>query len=97
MSSAPAQFRAKVLAAAVLPDSLQPRGLARLQAAAYIGVSGSKFDELVADGRMPRPKQIDGRVVWDRRRLDEAFDNLPDAGGGAPRPSNDWDQEDARP
>ena len=37
----------------VLPPSLPPRGLTRLQAAEYIGVGASKFDEMVNDGRMP--------------------------------------------
>ena len=48
----------------------------------YVGVSATKFDELVADGRMPKPKQIDGRKVWDVRKLDLAFDALPDEDGG---------------
>lgn len=43
------------------------RGLSRLEAALYIGVSPSKFDEMVKDGRMCPPKRIDGRVVWDIR------------------------------
>jgi hypothetical protein len=43
----------------------------------YIGISPSKFDELVEDGRMPAPVQIDGRKVWDIRQLDLAFDALP--------------------
>ncbi len=60
----------------------QPRrGLRREEAAAYLGFSARKFDELIADGRMPRPKRIDGVVVWDIRRLDLAFDELPDEGG----------------
>jgi hypothetical protein len=54
------------------------RGLSRLGAAAYIGVSPGKFDELVRDGRMPAPKRIDGRKVWDIQNLDLAFDALPD-------------------
>jgi hypothetical protein len=33
---------------------------------------------MVADGRMPKPKRIDGRVVWDRLLLDTAFAALPD-------------------
>ena len=57
-----------------LPPSLAPRGLSRVQAAEYIGVGATKFDEMVGDGRMPRPKRIDGRTVWDRIKLDEAFD-----------------------
>ena len=44
----------------------------------YIGVSASKFDELVRDGRMPGPKRIDGRKLWDVHALDLAFDSLPD-------------------
>ena len=55
----------------------QPRrGLSRVEAAAYIGISPSKFDELVADGRMPKPVPIDSRKVWDIRHLDLAFDAL---------------------
>ena len=37
----------------------------------------TKFDEMVSAGRMPRPKRIDGRVVWDRFALDAAFTDLP--------------------
>ena len=55
-----------------------PRGLQREEAAAYIGVGTSKFDQMVADGRMPPPKLIDSRRVWDRLRLDSAFEDLPD-------------------
>lgn len=54
------------------------RGLSRDEAAMYIGVSVSKFDELVRDDRMPRPKRIDGRKLWDVHALDQAFNSLPD-------------------
>jgi excisionase family DNA binding protein len=54
------------------------RGLSREEAAMYVGISASKFDELVRDGRMPRPKRIDGRKVWDVHALDLAFNSLPD-------------------
>jgi predicted DNA-binding transcriptional regulator AlpA len=53
------------------------RGLSRDEAATYIGISATKFDELVRDGRMPGPKRIDARKVWDVRDLDVAFDALP--------------------
>jgi predicted DNA-binding transcriptional regulator AlpA len=52
------------------------RGLSREEAAMYVGISPSKFDELVADETMPRPVKIGGRKVWDIRRLDVAFDAL---------------------
>ena len=60
-----------------LPPTLPPRGLSRNEAAAYIGVGATKFDEMVNDGRMPQPKLIDGRRLWDRHKVDIAFGNLP--------------------
>jgi len=53
------------------------RGLSRVEAAEYVGVSPSKFDQMVADGRMPGARRIDGRKVWDVRELDLHFDSLP--------------------
>lgn len=60
-----------------LPVGAMPRGLDRIMAAQYIGVSRTKFDEMVRDGRMPPPKRVDGRLVWDLRAVDRAFDDLP--------------------
>jgi hypothetical protein len=67
---------------------IQPRGLSRVQAAWYVGVSPRKFDELVDDGRMPEPKRIDRRLIWDRHAIDVAFDALESY---SPEPSNTWD------
>jgi hypothetical protein len=36
------------------------------------------FDEMVDDGRMPKPARINTRAVWDRMKLDEAFAALSD-------------------
>ena len=66
---------------------IEPRGLSRVEAAAYVGVSPSMFDIMVRDGRMPGPKRINSRVVWDRRRLDKAFDALPETTA-----NNPWDE-----
>jgi predicted DNA-binding transcriptional regulator AlpA len=72
----------------ILPRSLPPRGISRVEAAAYVGVSPSKFDEMVGDRRMPPPRRVDGRKVWDVRELDVAFDALPyDASSGE---KNSW-------
>ena len=78
-----------LIRAGLLPASLPPRGLCRELAAAYIGVGGSKFDEMVREGLMPKPRVIGSRRLWDRPELDIAFSNLPhaDEGGGA----NPWD------
>lgn len=73
----------------ILPVSLPPRGLSRCEAAAYVGISPSLFDQLVADGRMPRPKRIGARTIWDRQALDLAFAAIPDGGSD----NNPWDDE----
>jgi predicted DNA-binding transcriptional regulator AlpA len=78
------------LAPEKLSRRIEPRGLHRQQAASYVGISPTKFDGLVTEGRMPRPRRIDGRVVWDRFELDLYFDALPVDGeslGG-----NAWDR-----
>lgn len=64
---------------------LPRRGLRRADAAMYIGMSTTKFDQLVKDGRMPEPIRIDGIVIWDIRKLDAAFDDLSD------EEPNPWD------
>ena len=72
--------------------SVQPipvLGLHRDEAARFIGVSPSKFDEMVKDGRMPTPKRIDFRRVWDIRQLEKYFDRLP---GGDDQVRNAWDE-----
>jgi hypothetical protein len=42
---------------------------------------------MVKDGRMPGPKLINSRTVWDRFALDRAFEALPDRDSGNP-----WDE-----
>ena len=63
------------------------RGLSRTEAATYVGISPTKFDELVADGRMPGPVRIDSRKLWDIRNLDLAFDAL----SSHDSPPNSWE------
>lgn len=65
------------------------RGLSRVEAAEYIGIGASKFDTMIEDGRMPKPKKIDGRRIWDVRALDRFFDLLP---GGEDSDHNPWDE-----
>lgn len=60
------------------PIAYPPRGMSRDEAARYIGVGTTKFDEMVADRRMPRPKRVDGRVIWDRLKIEAAFTDLPE-------------------
>lgn len=69
-----------------LPYGVAPRGLNRREASAYFGVSPALFDELVRDGRAPKPRLVNSRTVWDRLQLDDAFDALPVKGA-----ANPWD------
>lgn len=71
------------------PCGYPPRGLSRAEAARWVGVSPSLFDQMVKDGRMPGPKVINSRVVWDRYRLDHAFEALPDREAKAAE-CDDW-------
>ena len=44
-------------------------GLDQADAAAAIGISLSKFKELVADKELPKPRRIGRRKVWDLEEL----------------------------
>ena len=66
-----------------------PRGLSREQAAAYVGIGTTFFDQLVAKDKFPKPVKIGARRLWDIRELDIAFDSLKDSEqDGGP---NEWD------
>jgi hypothetical protein len=57
--------------------SLPRRGLSREEAAMYLGIGATVFDELRASGQIDAPRIIKGRKLWDIRDLDMAFDALP--------------------
>jgi hypothetical protein len=57
--------------------SLPRRGLSREEAAMYLGISGSTFDEMRSAGQIEPPRLIKDRKLWDIRDLDMAFDALP--------------------
>lgn len=82
----PVNDNAPSLRGSALPFGVRPRGVCRMAAAEYVGVSASLFDEMVCDGRMPQPKIVNTRTVWDALALDFAFDALPTRGS-----SNPWD------
>lgn len=65
------------MSARTIERPIPRRGLSREEAAIYLGISPSKFDELRRDSRVGPAKLIDGRKVWDVRALDDAFDALP--------------------
>jgi predicted DNA-binding transcriptional regulator AlpA len=53
-----------------------PRAFRADRAAAYLGISTSKFHVLVEEGRLPKPVRLDGMTLWDRLDLDAAFERL---------------------
>jgi hypothetical protein len=65
-----------------------PRGLNRVEAARYVGVSPGTFDKLVADGLMPKAKRVRSRLIFDRQALDLAFSVL----GEEAEQVNDFDR-----
>jgi hypothetical protein len=59
------------------PKSYPPLGMSREDAAHYVGIGPTLFDEMVRDRRMPRPKCVNNRKVWDQEALRLAFKALP--------------------
>lgn len=53
-----------------------PRGLMQEQAAKYVGVDEATFLELIKRGQMPKPGDVAGIEIWDRRKIDAAFERL---------------------
>jgi hypothetical protein len=78
------------MARSAAPSAVRPiprRGLSRVEAAMYIGISSSKFDELRKANRIAPPKVLDGRLIFTVERLDEFLDALPDENHEA---AEDW-------
>jgi len=56
---------------------LPRRGLTLLEAAVYVRVSPNRFTALMDEGRMPQPRIIGGKRVWDVVELDIYFEAMP--------------------
>lgn len=59
-------------------------GLSATEAAEAIGISATFFRTLVTEGRMPPPRIINTRQIWDVDELRSAFKSLPHAPGTVP-------------
>lgn len=70
-------------------SSYPPFGLRRLEAANYVGLGVTKFDQLVRDGRMPKPVALDTVKVWRRDELESALADLAETSATMDNP---WDQ-----
>jgi hypothetical protein len=67
--------------------NMNPRGLKRKVAAAYMGVSPTTFDEMRKDGTVAPPRKYRGNKIFDVRDLDDAYENLP-----TDEKPNSWDE-----
>ena len=63
------------------------RCLSRVEAAMYLGISPSKFDELRKGDRIDPAKILDGRKLFDIEMLDKFFEALADENDDA---DDDW-------
>jgi excisionase family DNA binding protein len=57
------------------------RGFSEMEAAGYLSLSPSFFRQLVIANKMPRPRLIGTRRVFDIDELDTAFKAMPREGG----------------
>jgi hypothetical protein len=72
--------------------NILPRGLRREQAAFYISISASKFDQGRKEGKIPAPRDFLGVRLYCRRDLDSMFDELPYIWANvAANDNNEWD------
>ena len=79
------QFEVLTMPASI-KRTIQRRGLSRVEAAMYLGISPSKFDELRKAGQIGPAKIIGTRKLFDVEILDQFFDALPDENSE----SGDW-------
>lgn len=65
----------------------------REEAAACLGISRNLFNAMVSDGRMPAPRVVNDRRLWDVEEVKAAFRAIPRKGETASTPpSNPWDE-----
>lgn len=57
--------------------SYPPRFMGRSEAARYMGVGVTLFDELMAEGVFPSPCHAKSKQIWDRVDLDRAAAAMP--------------------
>lgn len=53
-----------------------PRLMDRTTAAKYLGIGITMFDELMAEGIIPRPKKLRSKSLWDRIDLEGVANSL---------------------
>lgn len=73
----------------------QRYGLSREAAAEYLSIGVTLFDDMVAAGRLPSPRELKKRRVWSRVELERAFNQVPRmAWNQEPAPHEDQANDD---
>lgn len=72
--------------------SLPRFAMRRDEAAASLGISATKFDELVADGRMPRAIKVDAMRLYDAEQVRDAWLRIRDAEPHNDNETNPFDE-----
>lgn len=65
-------------------------GLPEIEAAGTVGVSVTKFREMVERGLMPQPRDAAGKLVYDVDELRAAFKALPHRGEDVEGEADTW-------
>ncbi len=72
-----------------LPPGFIPFAVSRETGAELIGISPNHFDKLVKEGRLPAPRELGGRVLWDSDEIRAAWRAMPRRGQSSS--DNPWD------
>lgn len=65
-------------------------GLPEIEAAAAIGLSQTKFREMVAAGDMPKPRIVGGKLSYDVDELRAAYKAMPHQGDAEEAEVDTW-------
>jgi predicted DNA-binding transcriptional regulator AlpA len=72
-----------------LPPGVIPLAVSRETAAQLLGISAGTFDKLVKTGKLPEPREVESRILWDSKEIEAAWRAMPRR--GQPATVNEWD------
>jgi predicted DNA-binding transcriptional regulator AlpA len=72
-----------------LPPGVVPFAVSRETAAELLGISSGTFDKLVKSGKLPEPREVESRILWDSAEIRAAWRAMPRRGQQPAR--NEWE------
>lgn len=85
-----ARAASQTAATVIRPQPQQ--ALSSAEAAYFVGLGETFFRSLVAQGKMPRPRVIGSRKLWDVDELAASFKALPKDGESQSGSWDDWER-----